>query len=116
MHIQSKLPNADTTIFTVMSGLATECNAINLGQGFPDVPMSHELTSLVCEAMKKDFNQYSPMPGWMPLRESIAEKVEFLYQTKINPAAEITITPGGTYAIYSALTTILQPGDEVIVF
>jgi methionine aminotransferase len=66
--------------------------------------------------MKKDFNQYSPMPGWMPLRESIAEKVEYLYQTKINPATEITITPGGTYAIYTALTTILQPGDEVIVF
>ena len=105
-----------TTIFTVMSGLATEYNAVNLGQGFPDFPMSHELTSLVNDAMKNDFNQYSPMPGWMPLRESIAEKVEFLYQTKVNPATEITITPGGTYAIYTALTTILQPGDEVIVF
>jgi methionine aminotransferase len=116
LYINSKLPNVGTTIFTVMSGLAAEYNAVNLGQGFPDFPMSGELTELVNEAMKKDYNQYSPMPGWMPLRESIAEKVEFLYQTKINPATEITITPGGTYAIYSALTTILQPGDEVIVF
>jgi methionine aminotransferase len=99
-----------------MSGLAAEYNAVNLGQGFPDFPMSPELTALVNEAMKNNFNQYSPMPGWMPLRESIAEKAEFLYQTKINPATEITITPGGTYAIYSAFTTILQPGDEVIVF
>jgi methionine aminotransferase len=99
-----------------MSGLATEYNAINLGQGFPDFEMSDELTSLVTKAMQKGFNQYAPMPGWRPLRESIAGKVEFLYQTKINPDTEITITPGGTYAIYSALTAILNPGDEVIVF
>jgi len=105
-----------TTIFTIMSGLATEYKAVNLGQGFPDFPMSPELISLVNEAMKNNFNQYPPMPGWLPLREAIAEKVEFLYQTKINPNTEITITPGGTYAIYSAFTTILQPGDEVIVF
>ncbi len=116
MHINSKLPNVGTTIFTVMSGLATEYNAVNLGQGFPDFPMNHELTRLVAEAMKNNFNQYPPMPGWMPLREAIAEKVAFLYQTKINPDTEITITPGGTYAIYSSLTAILQPGDEVIVF
>lgn len=116
MHIQSKLPNAGTTIFTVMSALATEYKAVNLGQGFPDFPMSEELIALVEQAMKNGFNQYPPMPGWLPLRESIAEKVEFLYQTKIDPQTEITITPGGTYAIYSALTTILQPGDEVIVF
>lgn len=99
-----------------MSALATEHQAVNLGQGFPDFPMSEELIALVNEAMKNNFNQYPPMPGWMPLRESIAEKVAFLYQTKINPDTEITITPGGTYAIYSALTTILQQGDEVIVF
>jgi len=116
LYIQSKLPNVGTTIFTIMSGLATEYKAINLGQGFPDFPMDHELTGLVNRAMKDDFNQYSPMPGWMPLREAIAEKVAFLYQTNINPDTEITITPGGTYAIYSAFTTILQPGDEVIVF
>ena len=115
MQIKSKLPNVGTTIFTVMSGLATELNAVNLGQGFPDFQMSDELMSLVNEAMKKGYNQYSPMPGWMPLRESIAEKIELLYKTKCDPAKEITITPGGTYAIYTALTTILEPGDEVIV-
>lgn len=116
MHIQSKLPDVGTTIFTVMSGLATQYNAVNLGQGFPDFPMSKELAELVSQAMKDDYNQYSPMPGWMPLREAIAEKVAFLYGTTINPDTEITITPGGTYAIYSSLTSILQPGDEVIVF
>lgn len=116
IHIQSKLPEVGTTIFTVMSALATEHQAVNLGQGFPDFPMSEELTSLVSEAMQHGYNQYSPMPGWMPLREAIAEKIEFLYNTKVNPDSEITITPGGTYAIYTALTTVLQPGDEVIVF
>ena len=114
--IQSKLPHVGTTIFTVMSGLATQYNAVNLGQGFPDFPMSAELTGLVDWAMKNNFNQYAPMPGWLPLREALAEKVEFLYGTKVNPDTEITITPGGTYAIYSAFTAILQPGDEVIVF
>ncbi len=116
MHIQSKLPAVGTTIFAVMSRLASEHNAINLGQGFPDFPMSEELVALVNEAMKNDFNQYPPMPGWMPLREAIAGKAAFLYQARINPDTEITITPGGTYAIYSALTAILQPGDEVVVF
>ena len=115
-HIKSKLPQVGTTIFTVMSALATEHKAVNLGQGFPDFPMSSALTELVNDAMRNDFNQYSPMPGWMPLREAIAEKVEFLYNNTINPDTEITITPGGTYAIYTALTTVLQPGDEVIVF
>lgn len=99
-----------------MSGLAAEYKAVNLGQGFPDFPMNVELTGLVNEAMKNNYNQYAPMPGWMPLREAIAEKVGFLYHTNINPDTDITITPGGTYAIYSALTAILQPGDEVIVF
>lgn len=116
MLLQSKLPNVGTTIFTVMSGLATQHSAVNLGQGFPDFPMNHELTELVNWAMKNNFNQYSPMPGWMPLREAIAEKASFLYQAQLNPDTEITITPGGTYAIYSALTAILHPGDEVIVF
>ena len=114
--IISKLPNSATSIFTVMSGLANQFSAINLGQGFPDYQMNEELMNLVSKVMQKGFNQYVPMQGYMPLRESIAEKVEYLYQTKINPDTEITITPGGTYAIYSALTTVLQPGDEVIVF
>jgi len=114
--IQSKLPGVGTTIFTVMSALATEYGAVNLGQGFPDFPMDEQLAELVNKAMKDGFNQYAPMPGWMPLREAIAEKVQFLYNSKVSADAEITITPGGTYAIYTALTTILQPGDEVIVF
>lgn len=99
-----------------MSGLATEYNAVNLGQGFPDFPMNEELSELVSKAMRDNYNQYSPMPGWMPLREAIADKAAYLYGASLNPATDITITPGGTYAIYSALTAILQPGDEVIVF
>lgn len=114
--INSKLPNVGTSIFTVMSALATEYGAVNLGQGFPDFPMDHALTGLVAKAMNDDFNQYSPMAGNVLLRERIAEKVAFLYQTKIDPNTQITITPGGTVAIYSALTTVLKPGDEVIVF
>ena len=116
MTIHSKLPRVGTNIFTIMSGLATELKAINLGQGLPDFPMEARLHELVTKAMRDGFNQYAPMPGWMPLREAIAEKITYLYGTQINPASEITITPGGTYAIYTALTAILQPGDEVIVF
>ena len=115
-EIQSKLPNVGTTIFTVMSSLAVKHNAINLGQGFPDFPMNEELVSLVHEAMKRGHNQYTHMNGYIPLREAIAEKAYFLYKAEINPETEITVTPGGTYALYTALTTILQPGDEVIVF
>ena len=116
LTINSKLPAVGTSIFTVMSALATEYKAVNLGQGFPDFDMSHELTGLVNEAMNKGLNQYSPMQGYMPLREVLAEKCASLYKTVINPGTQITITPGGTYAIYTALTTVLQPGDEVIVF
>lgn len=115
MKIESKLPGTGTTIFTVMSGLATEFNAVNLGQGFPDFQMSEELTSLVTKAMNAGYNQYVPMPGWMPLREAIAEKINYLYGATVDPSREVTITPGGTYAIYCAFTAILQPGDEVIV-
>lgn len=114
--IQSKLPHVGTTIFTVMSTLANDYHAINLGQGFPDYQMNEALMNLVTDTMQKGFNQYVPMQGFMPLRESLAEKIDFLYGTAINPGTQITITPGGTYAIYTALTTILQPGDEVIVF
>ena len=114
--VHSKLPDVGTSIFTVMSALATETKAINLGQGFPDFPMSVELTALVNEAMNSGHNQYSPMQGWRPLLESIAEKIKFLYGTDVKPGTDITITPGGTYAIYTALTTVLQPGDEVIIF
>jgi methionine aminotransferase len=116
MNINSKLPDVGTTIFTVMSGLAAELQAVNLGQGFPDYPMPEELAGLVTAAMKNNYNQYAPMPGYWPLMEAIAEKIAFLYGNNVHPADEITITPGGTYAIYTAITSALQPGDEVIVF
>jgi methionine aminotransferase len=116
MQIHSKLPTVGITIFTTMSVLALEHKAINLGQGFPDFMMSNELANLVNDAMQKGFNQYTHMNGLPLLRERIAEKVQDLYSTTINPETQITITPGGTYAIYTALTTVLQPGDEVIVF
>ncbi len=115
-NIQSKLPAAGTTIFTVMSALAAKHQAINLGQGFPDFPMNEELVSLVYKAMKDGHNQYVHMCGLPALRNSIAEKIERLYKTTINPETDITVTPGGTYAIYTALTTLLRPGDEVILF
>lgn len=114
--IQSKLPTVGTTIFTVMSQLATELGAVNLGQGFPDFPMSEELTSLVDAAMKNGFNQYTHMNGLPLLRQRLAEKAGNLYGATIDPETQITVTPGGTYAIYTALTTVLRPGDEVIVF
>lgn len=114
--IQSKLPHTGTTIFTTMSALAIEHNAVNLGQGFPDFMMSEELVALVNKAMLDGNNQYAHMSGLPLLRQRIAEKVAMLYHNSINPETEITITPGGTYAIYTALTTVLQPGDEVIVF
>jgi methionine transaminase len=116
VNIKSKLPNVGTNIFTVMSQLAVQSGAVNLGQGFPDFMMSEELVELVNKAMKSGMNQYTHMAGFPPLRERLAEKVADLYGTKINPETDITITPGGTYAIYTALTTVLQPGDEVIVF
>ena len=114
--ISSKLPRVGTTIFTVMSSLASELGAVNLGQGFPDYPMSPELIGLVDEAMKSGFNQYAHMNGLPALREVLAEKIQTLYGTSLDPQSQITVTPGGTYAIYTALTTILKPGDEVIVF
>ncbi len=114
--ITSKLPSIGPTIFTVMSSLAVEYKAINLGQGFPDYPISEELISLVSQHLKAGHNQYVHMNGLPSLRNVIAEKVFGLYQQQINADKEITVTPGGTYAIYTALTTVLQAGDEVIIF
>ena len=114
--ITSKLPSIGPTIFTVMSSLAVEHKAINLGQGFPDYPMSEELISLVHQHMKAGHNQYVHMNGLPALRNIIAEKIFDLYQQQIDADTEITVTPGGTYAIYTVLTTVLQPGDEVIIF
>ena len=116
LSINSKLPNVGTTIFTVMNALSAKHNAINLGQGFPDFMMNPQLIGLVNEAMKSGHNQYVHMNGVQLLREKLAEKMDFLYGASINADTEITITPGGTYAIYTALTSILHSGDEVIVF
>ncbi len=114
--LHSKLPNLGTNIFTIMSALATEHNAINLGQGFPDYPMDAGLIELVNKAMEDGYNQYAPMAGHPLLRNAIAKKIEKLYGNTINPDTETTVTPGGTYAIYSAITAIIHAGDEVIVF
>ena len=111
-----KLPDVGTTIFTVMSQLAIEHNAINLGQGFPDFMMSKDLIALVNSAMLKGYNQYAHMCGVPLLREKLATKVEKLYNNNVDAETQITITPGGTYAIYTALTSILEKDDEVIVF
>lgn len=116
MHIASKLPQVGTTIFTVMSQLAQQYNAINLGQGFPDFKMDKVLIELADKAMTGGCNQYTHTNGLPALRGTLAEKVKQLYTTSIDPETQITITPGGTYAIYTALTSILHPGDEVIVF
>ena len=114
--IRSKLPKTGTTIFTIMSGLANEHKAINLSQGFPGFPVSDELIALVNEQMKKGFNQYAPMPGVMALRERIAEKVSKLYTYDYNADTEITITAGGTQAIFTAITAVVREGDEVLIF
>ncbi len=113
--VKSKLPKAGTTIFTIMSALANEHKAINLSQGFPNFETSAELISLVNQFMKKGMNQYAPMQGILPLREVIAEKMETLYGIKYNPDTEITITSGGTQAIYTAIAAVIREGDEVIV-
>jgi len=113
---KSKLENTGVSIFTVMSVLAAENKAINLGQGTPDFDISEELISLVNKAMRDGHNQYAHRNGLLALREIIAEKINFLYQSKVDPATEITITPGATYGIYTTLTTVLNSGDEVIVF
>ena len=113
--IHSKLPNVGTTIFSVMSNVAKENNAINLSQGFPDFPISPKLLSLVTDAMQQGYNQYAPMIGLHLLREQLTKKIHALYHQAMDADTEITITPGGTYAIYTALTTLLNEGDEAIV-
>lgn len=114
--LSSKLPQIGTTIFTVMSKLANETGALNLSQGFPNFPASEELISLVDHYMRKGFNQYAPMMGVQTLREKIAEKTEQLYGSIYHPEKEITITSGATEALYAAITAVVRPGDEVIVF
>jgi len=114
--IQSKLPNVGTTIFTVMSKLAAEHNAINLSQGFPDFHADEEMIGLVNKHMQAGNNQYAPMPGLMSLREVLAQKTEELYGAKYDPETEITITAGATQAIFTAISAIIREEDEVIIF
>ena len=114
--IASKLPNVGTTIFTVMSRLAQEHNAINLSQGYPDFDCAKELRDLVTKYINAGLNQYPPMAGVTRLRERIAEKVEALYGAKYDPEHEVTVTPGATYGIFTAIATLVRPGDEVILF
>ncbi|RKR67055.1 methionine aminotransferase [Acidovorax sp. 94] len=111
----SKLPHVGTTIFTVMSALATEHKAVNLGQGFPDFECAPELVNAVTAAMQAGHNQYPPMPGIPTLREAVARKIEALHGRAYNPNTEITITAGATQAIITAILAIVHPGDEVIV-
>ncbi|HEY8402773.1 MAG TPA: methionine aminotransferase, partial [Cytophagaceae bacterium] len=113
---ETKLPGVGTTIFTIMSQLARDYEAINLAQGFPDFPCSSELIDLVYKYMQAGCNQYAPMPGIMPLRERIAAKIQSLYNFTYNPDTEVTLTCGATESSYAAITSVVKPGDEVIVF
>ena len=115
-EIQSKLPQVGTTIFTIMSKLGMDYGAINLSQGFPSFDGSPELLSLIHNYTKKGFNQYAPMSGVPLLKEKIAEKTYACYGVGYDPEEEVTVTTGATEAIYAAITTVVRPGDEVIVF
>lgn len=116
IHFNSKLPHAGTTIFTIMSKLAYDSGAINLSQGFPDYSCSPQLVKLVNDYMKRGNNQYAPMAGLPLLRERIAAKVNELHNADYNPDTEITVTAGGTQAIFTALAAVIRPNDEVIIF
>ena len=112
----SKLPDVGTTIFTVISSRAAELGAVNLGQGFPDYPVDPRLTELVAEAMQAGHNQYAPMAGVPALCEAIAREAGRRHAVAVDAAAEVTITLGATEAIFSAITALVGPGDEVMVF
>lgn len=115
MTIQSKLPNVGITIFTVMSKLAADHQAINLSQGFPDFDPHPDLIELVSKYMREGLNQYAPMQGLPLLRQRIAEKVKSLYGADVDPHSDITVTSGATEALFAAITAVVQPGDEVVI-
>jgi methionine aminotransferase len=115
MQIQTKLPKVGTTIFTVMSQLAQQHNAVNLGQGFPDFDGPQSLRDALAEAMNGGRNQYAPMTGVAALREQIALKTERLYGRKVSADAEVTVTSGATEALFAAIAAVVRPGEEVIV-
>lgn len=116
MNIRSKFPKQETTIFTVMSALAKEFEAINLSQGFPNFEPDPDLLEELNSAMRNGYNQYAPMPGHLGLREILAEKHLKSSGRALNPASEITITAGATQAIYTSITSLVHKGDEVIYF
>jgi methionine transaminase len=112
----SKLPNIGTTIFSTMSALAKQHNAINLSQGFPDFKCNPLLLQLAEKYMREGYNQYAPMQGCIQLRETIAEIIHKLYSYKFSPDSEITVTAGATQGIYTAITAFLSAGEEAIIF
>ncbi len=115
-NINSKLPQTGTSIFAVMTQLATQHNALNLSQGFPDFPVSEELIDLVNHYMKKGMNQYAPMPGVKVLRDSLSEQFKRNYGAIYNSETEITITAGATQALFTIISALVYKGDEVIIF
>jgi methionine aminotransferase len=115
MTIDTKLPRVGTTIFTVMSQLAAEHAAVNLGQGFPDFEPPAFLQDALVRAMREGKNQYAPMTGIGPLREQIAAKISALYGRQVNPDTDVTVTSGATEAIFAAVHAVVRAGDEVIV-
>jgi methionine aminotransferase len=115
MQIETKLPKVGTTIFTVMSQLAQEHKAVNLGQGFPDFDGPQAMRDALTAAMNAGRNQYAPMTGLPALREQIAKKTEALYARKVNPDTDVTVTSGATEALFAAIAAIVHPGEEVIV-
>ncbi len=116
MKLVSRLPEVGTSIFSVMSKLALEHKAINLSQGFPDFPVSDKLIELIHRNMREGHNQYAPSPGVPVLRKIIAEVISTTYKRPVNPETEITITDGGTEALFSVIAALVSQGDEVIVF
>jgi len=116
MQHKSKLPNVATNIFTIMGAMANKYNAINLSQGFPNFKSDQKLMDLVSNALNSGYNQYAPMPGIFSLREAISNKFELLYNQSYHPETEITVTAGATQAIYTIISTLIRPNDEVIIF
>lgn len=114
-RLDSKLPSVGTTIFTVMSRLAAEVGAINLSQGFPDFDCDPALVDAVARHMRAGQNQYAPMQGVLPLRQAISAKYEHFHGRRYDPDTEVTVTSGGTEAIFDAVAAVVRPGDEVIV-
>jgi methionine aminotransferase len=116
MYFDSKLPGVGTTIFSVMSRRALEENAVNVGQGFPDYPIDPRLSQALIDAVAEGRNQYAPMEGVVELREEISRKLHACYAQHVDPQSEITVTCGGTEALYDAIQAVVRAGDEAVVF